>query len=173
MKHIPEKAATLRASGSVWKVQCTCSKGGIYLQDGWQEFIRDNSFGDDEFLIFRYYGAMCFNVQIFDKTGLERTNIANSKKHQPDLPNGKRPRGRPRIIKEKEHIQKGSGTDEIDLRVLQMDLDSKHGSAKVWEEKPESFTSKNPYFTAYIRKASVETARIQVSMLYKLIFCLV
>ncbi|XP_059650012.1 B3 domain-containing protein Os01g0723500-like [Cornus florida] len=59
----------------------------MYLQDGWKEFLRDNSLGDNEFLVFRYDGNLCFNVKIFDKSGCKRADVPVA---------GKRRRGRPR-----------------------------------------------------------------------------
>ncbi|KAK9287047.1 hypothetical protein L1049_015456 [Liquidambar formosana] len=96
-KDLPDTATLKGPSGSCWNVKLSYSKGAMYLQSGWQEFLRDNSLGDNEFLLFLYDGNMCFSVQIFDKSGCEREDIYISPKQQESaLPNGKRKRGRPR-----------------------------------------------------------------------------
>ncbi|OVA05167.1 B3 DNA binding domain [Macleaya cordata] len=83
MKHISEeesdRAILKGPSGSQWHVKLCKTEDGTYLQDGWQDFVRDHSLCYYEFLVFRYDGNMCFNVQIFDKSGCEREDACSSK----------------------------------------------------------------------------------------------
>ena len=90
--------ATLKcSSGRFWNIELRPAIGSVYLQDGWQQFLQDNSLGDREFLLFRYDGNMCFNVQIFEKSGCERLDMSvNEKDKESAVPEVKRKRGRPR-----------------------------------------------------------------------------
>lgn len=103
MKHLMKDTsnrATLKCSSSrFWNIELRPAIGSMYLQDGWQQFLKDNSLGDREFLLFRYDGNMCFNVQIFEKNGCERVGMSVTGKHQEfAVAEGKRRRGRPRKI---------------------------------------------------------------------------
>lgn len=82
LKHISKESsdkASLTVQGSVrsWTVKLSETGIGVFLQDGWLKFLRDNSLGDSEFLLFTYDGNMCFSVQIFNKNGCERIVAAS------------------------------------------------------------------------------------------------
>lgn len=79
------------SSGSHWLVRVR-KNPGMYLEDGWSQFIKDNKLGDDEFLVFRYDGDMHFHVKIFDKSGVKRSSAPKSEEKRSE----KRARGRPR-----------------------------------------------------------------------------
>ncbi|CAK9150826.1 unnamed protein product [Ilex paraguariensis] len=101
VKYISEEGtqeATLKGpSGDHWPVKLFRSVNGMFLQDGWQEFLRENFLGNNEFLLFRYNGNMCFDVKIFNKNGCERTDVSSTPLCQGSVfPDGKRKRGRPR-----------------------------------------------------------------------------
>ncbi|XP_062023517.1 B3 domain-containing protein Os01g0723500-like [Rosa rugosa] len=90
------ETATLELKGSSkgsWTVQVSQIESDIYFKNGWQKFIKDNSLGDFEFLVFRYERPMHFTIEIFDKTACKRNNLVE-KSTRAD--NTKRPRGRPR-----------------------------------------------------------------------------
>lgn len=102
LKHISKESsdrATLTVQGSAgsWTVKLGETGIGVFLQDGWLKFLRDNSLGDNEFLLFTYDGNMCFTVQIFNKNGCERVVAASDQtrvnQEFVEFPNGKRPRG--------------------------------------------------------------------------------
>lgn len=80
MKHIKKEesdTATLKGPcGGQWRVKLGQKENGTFLQDGWQEFIRDNSIREADFLFFTYEGNLCFSAQIFDKSGLERIDTS-------------------------------------------------------------------------------------------------
>ncbi|KAL2453746.1 B3 domain-containing protein [Abeliophyllum distichum] len=61
-------------SGHKWKVKLSIEGKNIYIKDGWQRFYRENSLKDYDFLVFRQCGNFNFDVQIFDKRGVEKTN---------------------------------------------------------------------------------------------------
>lgn len=79
LNHLSEQLsnrATLHTdSGSSWNVGISeTSPGDIFIEDGWQQFIEDNSLGNNEFLVFKYVGNMRFSIKIFEVDGLERVN---------------------------------------------------------------------------------------------------
>ncbi|KAA8545891.1 hypothetical protein F0562_020658 [Nyssa sinensis] len=95
-KDVADTALLRGPSGGHWHVKLCKNENGMFLQDGWPEFLRDHSLGDSEFLLLRYDGSMCFNVQIFDKSGLERVNKPVTSSHQEAASSiGKRKKGRP------------------------------------------------------------------------------
>ncbi|XP_040363968.1 B3 domain-containing protein Os01g0723500-like isoform X2 [Rosa chinensis] len=103
-KHILNElsiGATLTLSSSAdssWNVRAHKIGRDIYLKEGWQEFLRDNSLGDSEFLMFGYDGNMHFSIDIFEKNCCKRTKAPALRRHQQSTftNNTKRPRGRPR-----------------------------------------------------------------------------
>lgn len=60
-----------------WNVGVTKTTRSVYFKDGWQEFLKDNSVEDGNFVVFEYEGNMNFNVQIFDNSGCERDCFPN------------------------------------------------------------------------------------------------
>ncbi|XP_050372562.1 B3 domain-containing protein Os11g0197600-like [Argentina anserina] len=84
------------SSESSWTVRVTTSGRDIYLKDGWQEFLRDNSLGDSEFLVFRYVKSMCFIINVFDKDCVERVHFPKARTSQASTfqKKTKRPSGR-------------------------------------------------------------------------------
>ncbi|KAI9182211.1 hypothetical protein LWI28_023164 [Acer negundo] len=108
LHHIVEDlttTATLKiSSGDIWTVEMNSTKDGVFMEDGWQQFLRDNSLKDKHFLVFNYDGNMSFSVQIFEPDGVERvydaatpcTTMSPPEEAAGHLNNGKRPRGRPK-----------------------------------------------------------------------------
>ncbi|KAB1207192.1 hypothetical protein CJ030_MR7G011513 [Morella rubra] len=96
-KELPERAILRGPSGDEWPVKLWKTRNDIYLQDGWKQFYRDNSLGDNEFLLFKYNGGLCFDVHIFGKDACERVYVPLIKtNHETASSCGKRPVGRPR-----------------------------------------------------------------------------
>lgn len=50
----------------------------MYLSEGWQNFVRDNTLRGLELLLFRYEGRMCFNVSVFDTSACEREYLSTA-----------------------------------------------------------------------------------------------
>ncbi|XVE93294.1 hypothetical protein REPUB_Repub01dG0178500 [Reevesia pubescens] len=81
-EEIPSKAVLKGPSGDYWNITMWQKKGNIIMQHGWHQFYQDHSLGNNELLLFRYNGNMCFDVQIFDQSGVERKNVLITRKHQ-------------------------------------------------------------------------------------------
>lgn len=98
MNELSERA-TLSLKTSLecsWNVKVRKSGRDVYFEDGWQKFLRDNSLGDCEFLLFNYDGKMHFTIQIFDKSGCERDDFPDTEQQNFNLAEStKRTGGRP------------------------------------------------------------------------------
>ncbi|XXG42073.1 hypothetical protein AAC387_Pa01g2422 [Persea americana] len=68
--------------GRSWRVELSKMVTGTYLQDGWPEFVKDNSLKVSDFLLFEYDGNRHFTVRIFDKTACEREEVITCNTHQ-------------------------------------------------------------------------------------------
>ncbi|KAG9455215.1 hypothetical protein H6P81_008119 [Aristolochia fimbriata] len=53
---------------NIWRVNLVENDQGLFLQKGWEGFVRDHSISIGDCLVFRYDGNMLFNVEILDKT---------------------------------------------------------------------------------------------------------
>ncbi|XP_077224666.1 B3 domain-containing protein Os11g0197600-like [Tasmannia lanceolata] len=75
LKHIKDKQSgtvtLLGPSGNVWHVDLNDDVNGLYLQNGWKDFVRDHSLQVGYFLVFRYDGNLHFSVRIYDPSGCE------------------------------------------------------------------------------------------------------
>lgn len=101
MRHLTDDTSNIAtlmcSSGRIWNIKLRRAEERIYLHDGWKQFLKDNSLGDMEFLLFRYGGNMCFDVQIFQKNGCEKLEMPVTGKHKGvAVTQGKRKRGRPK-----------------------------------------------------------------------------
>lgn len=67
------RATLVGPSGGAWQVTLSrWSRSDLYIEDGWQKFVKEHSLQEYDFLLFRYDGDNRFTVQIFDKTACER-----------------------------------------------------------------------------------------------------
>ena len=70
------------SSGSQWQVSVLKKGNDTYMQNGWPQFVTDNSVVLNEFLLFTYHGDNCFHVQIFGMNGLERLCLKETSQEQ-------------------------------------------------------------------------------------------
>ncbi|MCL7024728.1 hypothetical protein MKW94_003943 [Papaver nudicaule] len=59
-------------SGEYWVIKVNKSVDGIFLENGWELFVRENALQMFDFLVFRYEGGMQFSVKVFNMKGLPR-----------------------------------------------------------------------------------------------------
>ena len=59
-------------SGGIWKVNLVKSSDGFNFEDGWKEFVEDQSLVMGDFLLFSYDGYSRFKVLVFDSTACEK-----------------------------------------------------------------------------------------------------
>ncbi|KAK9684987.1 hypothetical protein RND81_10G247700 [Saponaria officinalis] len=64
--------ATIKCGANIWPIKLRKTSACTYIDDGWTKVMHDNDLGDKEFLVFRYDGNLCFNLQIFEKSGCQR-----------------------------------------------------------------------------------------------------
>jgi hypothetical protein len=101
-KELPEQAILRGSSGDEWPVKLCKTAEGIYLQDGWKHYFEDHSLGDNEFLLFKYNGELCFDVIILGKDGCERVYGSLIRtNHENDSSSGA---GRPRKTSLRSHL---------------------------------------------------------------------
>jgi hypothetical protein len=65
-KKLPEYATLKGPSGVVWNIGLTTKDDIVYFSNGWQQFLKDHSLKENDFLVFKYNGESHFEVLIFD-----------------------------------------------------------------------------------------------------------
>ncbi|CAI0554317.1 unnamed protein product, partial [Linum tenue] len=74
-RRILKKNATLEdETGKTWTMVMKREQelGDLLLDDGWPEFVTGHCLVDGDFLVFRYRGNCCFNVEVFGRNGLKK-----------------------------------------------------------------------------------------------------
>ncbi|TKY67492.1 hypothetical protein E2542_SST10386 [Spatholobus suberectus] len=83
---LSSNAILIGPSGDQWQVTILKKGNGMYLQNGWPQFLTSNSVILDEFLLFTYHVGNCFHVQIFGKNGCERLFLKETRQEQAATP---------------------------------------------------------------------------------------
>ncbi|CAL5190356.1 unnamed protein product [Lathyrus oleraceus] len=61
------ESVTLKGPGGVlWNIELTTRDGTLYFTNGWQQFVKEHSLKENDFLVFKYNGESLFEVLIFD-----------------------------------------------------------------------------------------------------------
>ncbi|CAL0329947.1 unnamed protein product [Lupinus luteus] len=64
---LPENVGLRGPCGIVWTVGLTTRDDALYFAPGWQQFVKDHSFKENDLLVFKYNGGeSLFDVLIFD-----------------------------------------------------------------------------------------------------------
>ncbi|KAH6794283.1 hypothetical protein C2S52_004760 [Perilla frutescens var. hirtella] len=69
---IKEKVILKNIDGKTWYVDVKGTPNGVFLQNGWQEFVDYHGLKVGEFLVFRYEGSYTFMVKIFGTNGCKK-----------------------------------------------------------------------------------------------------
>lgn len=69
---LSEKVTLRGPSGNIWTTYLARRGEDYVLENGWQDFVKDHSLNEGDFLVFRHVEDSMFNVLIFDTTGCER-----------------------------------------------------------------------------------------------------
>ncbi|MCL7047613.1 hypothetical protein MKW94_026449 [Papaver nudicaule] len=81
-----ERAVVQGPSGSCWVIKVHKDQdGGIYLEKGWEVFVRENGLQVSDLLLFRYNGSMQFSVKVFNKHGVEREECFTPVRSSPSV----------------------------------------------------------------------------------------
>ncbi|KAL7155164.1 hypothetical protein ABFS83_03G057100 [Erythranthe nasuta] len=76
VKHLegktPGTALLVGPSGNDWYVNLIHTDNGLFLNDGWADFVRDHFLEHGDAMVFRYDGELHFTVQIFDQSMCEK-----------------------------------------------------------------------------------------------------
>ncbi|CAK7347627.1 unnamed protein product [Dovyalis caffra] len=65
-KKLPDTVNLKGPSGAAWKVGLTTHNNTLFFSHGWQEFVKDHSLEETDFLIFKYNGESNFDVLMFN-----------------------------------------------------------------------------------------------------------
>lgn len=58
--------------GSSWSIKISSNSSFYYMEkSGWDQFLRNNGLGNNEFLTFTHKGNMCFTVDIYQVDTME------------------------------------------------------------------------------------------------------
>nr|XP_027122193.1 putative B3 domain-containing protein Os03g0621600 [Coffea arabica] len=71
-KDVPQTFILEGPQGSSWLILVVKVGECFYFQEGWQNFVEDNSLENDDFLTFCYSGCSTFYVEIFGKHGCRK-----------------------------------------------------------------------------------------------------
>ncbi|PIA54643.1 hypothetical protein AQUCO_00900893v1 [Aquilegia coerulea] len=145
-----------------WHVQFCRTEDGMFLTDGWKDFVRDHSLGKYDFLVFRYEGNMYFTVAIFDQTGCQKDVGFNKRMHQKlGSSSGGKHRGRPlKTLIEVPRRRVGRPPKDLPLlsqvrgRSPSRRMPTEKEKADVWKAAT-AFTSCFPYFIRPLYASSV------------------
>ncbi|KAJ1419763.1 DNA-binding barrel domain superfamily [Sesbania bispinosa] len=65
-KKLPENVSLKGPGGVVWNIGLTTRDDTLYFTHGWEQFVKDHSLKENDFLVFKYNGESLFDVLIFD-----------------------------------------------------------------------------------------------------------
>lgn len=65
-KKLPENVSLKGPGGVVWNIGLTTRDDTLYFTHGWQQFVKDHSLKENDFLVFKYNGESMFDVLMFD-----------------------------------------------------------------------------------------------------------
>ncbi|XP_058725214.1 B3 domain-containing protein REM16-like [Vicia villosa] len=65
-KKLPESVTLKGPGGALWNIELTTRDGTLYFTNGWQQFVKEHSLKENDFLVFKYNGESLFEVLIFD-----------------------------------------------------------------------------------------------------------
>ncbi|KAJ6795764.1 B3 domain-containing protein-like [Iris pallida] len=80
-----KKVSLKGPSGSRWPVGLVKKAGGLFFEDGWKEFVSDQSLATGDFLVFQYNGHSSFSVMVFDKTACEKKAALSARPSGEDI----------------------------------------------------------------------------------------
>ncbi|CAI8618692.1 unnamed protein product [Vicia faba] len=65
-KNLPESVSLKGPAGMLWNIELTTKGDTMYFTHGWQQFMKEHSLKENDFLVFKYNGESLFEVLIFD-----------------------------------------------------------------------------------------------------------
>nr|DAD46871.1 TPA_asm: hypothetical protein HUJ06_016808 [Nelumbo nucifera] len=165
-------------SGNVWLVNLIGTTDGLFLEQGWNIFLKDHFIEFGDFFVFRYDGNLCFDVQVFDQTACEKEAAFRAKCSQVNGDfvqyNGmKRVRGKePEIVygsslKPFEVVIKRKRVSSPQVTQFSSGGEKKLTSQETREEVQRaalSFSSEFPYVVSCMKKYNVGVPSVLVGL---------
>ncbi|XP_071922188.1 uncharacterized protein [Coffea arabica] len=109
-EEVPDTAILRDSSGRSWSVKVRQERNGIVLADGWENFsVHHSLVPSASFLLFRYCGNWCFEVDIFACSGLEKEIVdasGNSEASPSGVKSKKDGRGKRTVRSVKDNLPK-------------------------------------------------------------------
>ncbi|KAH6834547.1 hypothetical protein C2S53_011340 [Perilla frutescens var. hirtella] len=68
----PGTAVLVGPSGNSWFAHLILVENGLFLNDGWADFVKDHFLEHGDSIVFRYEGDLNFTLQIFDRSMCEK-----------------------------------------------------------------------------------------------------
>ncbi|CAI9099065.1 OLC1v1035826C1 [Oldenlandia corymbosa var. corymbosa] len=72
---IPKTSFLRHEDGKVWKVRVEETGSCFYFCDGWEKYVRDNSLGAGDFLVFQIDGQRVYDVTLLGRNGSAKTVV--------------------------------------------------------------------------------------------------
>ncbi|KAL5984827.1 hypothetical protein ACLOJK_038663 [Asimina triloba] len=66
-------------NGMLWHVKLEQRPSGLYLQNGWQEFVNEHCLQKHDLLVFQYDGGVKLTVQIYGQSACEKKDVCIKK----------------------------------------------------------------------------------------------
>ncbi|KAL1546691.1 B3 domain-containing protein-like protein isoform X1 [Salvia divinorum] len=78
----PGTAVLVGPSGNSWFADLILVENGLFLNDGWTDFVKDHFLEHGDSIVFRYDGDSNFTLQIFDRSMCEKQAAFSAKSSQ-------------------------------------------------------------------------------------------
>ncbi|KAI4367408.1 hypothetical protein MLD38_023148 [Melastoma candidum] len=81
---IPRKVILRELSGRSWNVGLLENAGGLFIKNGWSEFVKDNDLQFGDCLLFEYDMSSVFHIKIFGRNGCRKDGRGLARKRKQD-----------------------------------------------------------------------------------------
>lgn len=78
----PGTAVLVGPSGNSWFVNLILAENGLFLIDGWSDFVKDHFLEHGDSIVFRYDGDLNFTLQVFDRSMCEKQGAFTAQSSQ-------------------------------------------------------------------------------------------
>lgn len=72
---LPPSSILVCSGNRTWSVDVKKVDNTLSFENGWTDFVKDNSLEPGDFLVFSYLGTSRFNVKIYGKSGCEKSYL--------------------------------------------------------------------------------------------------
>ncbi|KAK1316843.1 hypothetical protein QJS10_CPA05g01544 [Acorus calamus] len=149
---IPAKIFVRSSSERLWLVELKKVTNHMYVENGWQDFVKDNFLKLDDVLLFKYDGNSRLNVKIFGNDSCEKENASKVNARDEVLPHNINVAERVEEQVYKGEYMQEELTETESCEIVQW---NKIHAAKAGRERISkealAFRSNHPYFVSLMR----------------------